>query len=77
VLYFENYVVTEPGLTPLSRYQLMSEEEYLEAQDEYGADSVHRHDRRRGDPRDAGDRSICRSLRHAAAREDGPKPRVN
>ncbi|RED53740.1 DNA-directed RNA polymerase subunit beta' [Aestuariispira insulae] len=36
VLYFENYVVTEPGLTPLKRFQLMSEEEYLDAQDEYG-----------------------------------------
>ncbi len=39
VLYFENYVVTEQGLTPLAPYQLMSEEEYLQAQDEYGADS--------------------------------------
>jgi DNA-directed RNA polymerase subunit beta' len=29
VLYFENYVVTEPGLTPLKEYQLLSEEEYL------------------------------------------------
>ena len=34
VLYFENYVVTEQGLTPMSAYQLMSEEEYLQAQDE-------------------------------------------
>jgi DNA-directed RNA polymerase subunit beta' len=39
VLYFENYVVTEPGLTPLSRKQLMTEEEYIDAQDEYGADA--------------------------------------
>ncbi|GAB5512032.1 MAG: DNA-directed RNA polymerase subunit beta' [Hyphomicrobiales bacterium] len=39
VLYFENYVVTEQGLTPLAMHQLMSEEEYLLAQDEYGADS--------------------------------------
>jgi DNA-directed RNA polymerase subunit beta' len=39
VLYFENYVVTEQGLTPMAAYQLMSEEEYLQAQDEYGADS--------------------------------------
>src|SRR6202453_1802822 len=34
VLYFENYVVTEPGLTPLKLKQLLSEEEYLTAQDE-------------------------------------------
>jgi DNA-directed RNA polymerase subunit beta' len=26
VLYFENYVVTEPGLTPLKENQLLSEE---------------------------------------------------
>ena len=39
ILYFENYVVTEPGLTPLQLHQLLTEEEYLKAQEEYGADS--------------------------------------
>ncbi len=39
VLYFENYVVIEPGLTPLKLRQLLSEEQYMAAQDEYGADS--------------------------------------
>jgi DNA-directed RNA polymerase subunit beta' len=39
VLYFEHYIVIEPGLTPLKQYQLLSEEEYLDAQDEYGEDS--------------------------------------
>ncbi|KAB0675728.1 DNA-directed RNA polymerase subunit beta' [Aureimonas leprariae] len=39
VLYFENYIVTEPGLTPLKEHQLLSEEEYLIAVDEYGEDS--------------------------------------
>ena len=39
VLYFENYVVTEPGLTPLKLHQLLSEEQYLKAQDEYGDDA--------------------------------------
>jgi DNA-directed RNA polymerase subunit beta' len=39
ILYFEYYVVLEPGLTPLGDRQLLSEEEYLKAQDEYGADS--------------------------------------
>ncbi|HEY1612998.1 MAG TPA: DNA-directed RNA polymerase subunit beta' [Rhizomicrobium sp.] len=39
VLYFENYVVIEPGLTPLKERQLLSEDEYYRSQDEYGADS--------------------------------------
>ncbi len=38
ILYFENYVVIEPGLTPLKQRQLLSEEEYLQAQDDYGDD---------------------------------------
>ena len=39
VLYFEAYIVTEPGLTPLEKFQLMTEDELLEAQDEYGEDA--------------------------------------
>ena len=39
ILYFEHYVVLEPGLTALEDRQLLSEEEYLKAQDELGADS--------------------------------------
>jgi DNA-directed RNA polymerase subunit beta' len=39
ILYFESYVVLEPGLTPLEDRQLLSEEEYLKAQEQYGADS--------------------------------------
>ncbi|WJY19799.1 DNA-directed RNA polymerase subunit beta' [Alteriqipengyuania flavescens] len=39
VLYFESYIVTEPGLTPLEKYQLLSEDELIEAQDEYGEDA--------------------------------------
>ena len=39
VLYFEQYIVIEPGLTPLEAKQLLTEEEYLRAQDEYGEDS--------------------------------------
>jgi DNA-directed RNA polymerase subunit beta' len=38
VLYFEAYIVTEPGMTPLKPMQLLSEEEYMDAQDEYGED---------------------------------------
>jgi len=39
ILYFEYYVVLEPGLTPLKDRQLLSEDEYLKAQEEYGSDS--------------------------------------
>ena len=38
VLYFENYIVTEPGLTSLKMHQLLSEEEYMLAVDEFGPD---------------------------------------
>src|SRR5712671_902141 len=38
VLYFENYVVIEPGLTPLKLHQLLGEEQYIKAQDDYGDD---------------------------------------
>src|SRR5680860_1550029 len=39
VLYFENYIVLEPGLTTLKPLQLLSEEDYLTAQEEFGEDS--------------------------------------
>lgn len=39
ILYFENYVVIEPGLTDLQYGQLMTEEEFMDAQDTYGMDA--------------------------------------
>jgi len=39
ILYFESYIVIDPGLTPLKERQLLNEEDYLRAQDEYGQDS--------------------------------------
>jgi len=39
VLYFEHYIVTEPGLTPLKQHQLLSEDDYLRFQEEFGDDS--------------------------------------
>ncbi|AVW92226.1 DNA-directed RNA polymerase subunit beta' [Celeribacter baekdonensis] len=39
VLYFENYVVIEPGLTDLTYGQMMTEEEFMDAQDLYGMDA--------------------------------------
>ena len=39
VLYFENFIVIEPGMTPLKPFQLLNEEEYYAAQDEYGEEN--------------------------------------
>ncbi len=39
VLYFENYVVVEPGLTPLKLHEMLTEEQYQNAVDEYGEDA--------------------------------------
>ncbi len=36
VLYFESYIVINPGETPLRERQLLSEEEYKDAQEKYG-----------------------------------------
>src|SRR5216117_3080524 len=38
VLYFEAYVVTEPGMTPLNRGQLLTEDDYLAKVEQYGDD---------------------------------------
>ncbi len=39
VLYFENYIVTEPGTTTLEEKQLLTEEQYNQAVEEFGQDS--------------------------------------
>nr|WP_275441614.1 DNA-directed RNA polymerase subunit beta' [Psychrobium sp. MM17-31] len=36
VLYFESFVVTEPGMTDLEQSQILTEEEYLDALEEHG-----------------------------------------
>ncbi len=38
VLYFEAFVVTDPGMTPLQRRQLLTEEDYYAKLEEYGED---------------------------------------
>ena len=38
VLYFENFIIIEPGLTEFKKNQLISEEELLKAQEKYGED---------------------------------------
>ncbi len=39
VLYFESYIVIEPGLTPLAVNELLTEDQYQEAVDEYGEEA--------------------------------------
>jgi DNA-directed RNA polymerase subunit beta' len=38
VLYFEAYVVTDPGMTPLKKFSIMTEDDYDAKQLEYGYD---------------------------------------
>ena len=40
VLYFESYIVTEPGLTSLEKYQLLDDEDYYRALEEFGDEFV-------------------------------------
>ena len=48
ILYFESYVVIEPGLTALKLHQLLTEDEYLRRPGRVRRRRVHRRDRRRG-----------------------------
>src|SRR5256885_234128 len=38
VIYYEDYIVIDPGKTPLTKTQLLNEGEYREAQEQYGDD---------------------------------------
>src|SRR6266446_3814702 len=40
VIYYEDYIVIDPGKTPLQKAQLLNEVEYREAQEQYGEDFV-------------------------------------
>src|SRR6186713_3586798 len=40
VIYYEDYIVVDPGQTPLTKTQLLNEVEYREAQEQYGEDFV-------------------------------------
>ena len=40
ILYFESFVVLDEGFTSLNRRQLMSEDEYFDAMDEFGEDTL-------------------------------------
>ena len=36
---YEQYIIIEPGLTELKHGQLLTEEEFLDCQDQYGSDA--------------------------------------
>ncbi len=38
VLYFEAYVVTDPGMTPLKKFSIMTEDDYDAKHQEFGYD---------------------------------------
>lgn len=40
VLYFESYIVTDPGMTGLEKYQLLDDEEYFNALEQYGDEFI-------------------------------------
>ena len=40
ILYFESYVVLEPGTSPLKQFSLLTEDQYMAAQDEHGDDGI-------------------------------------
>jgi len=45
VIYYEDYIVIDPGKTALTKGQLLNEVEYREAQEQYGEDFVAGHGR--------------------------------
>ena len=69
VLYFEAFVVIDPGMTPLQRGQLLTDEQYLEAIEEHGDEFDAAHGRR-GRVRAAEDASTCRREMMQGARGD-------
>lgn len=40
ILYFESYVVLEPGTSPLKQYSLLTEDQYLDVMDEHGDEGI-------------------------------------
>lgn len=40
VLYFESYIVTDPGMTNLEKYQLLDDEQYFNALEQYGDEFI-------------------------------------
>ena len=66
VLYFEAYVVVDPGETELKQNQLLNEEQYRKAREDHGTE-VPRADGRRGDQGAAASASTSRSSPRSCA----------
>ena len=74
VLYFENYIVTEPGLTALKEHQLLSRRRVHDRRRRVRRGLVHRHDRRRSHPRPAGRHGPGEDRRRPALGSGRPRP---
>ena len=75
ILYFEYYVVIEPGITPLKERQLLSEDEFLQGAGRVRQRQLHRQDRRGSDPRHAARARPAEDRRRPARRDRGDRPR--
>jgi DNA-directed RNA polymerase subunit beta' len=71
VLYFESYVVIDPGMTTLEHGQLLTDEQYYEAMEEYG-DEFTAEDGRRG--RQDLMKQLDLEVEIARLREEIPRP---
>jgi DNA-directed RNA polymerase subunit beta' len=75
VLYFEAFVVTDPGMTPLNRAQLLTEDDYLAKVEQHG-DDFSGVDGRRGHPRAPEERSTSTTRSRSCARISRPRART-
>ncbi len=71
VLYFESYVVLEPGLTDLKLHQLLNEDQYQTQDGRVRRGRLHGRHRRRGGEADAGWHRPAGRGREAARRAEG------
>ena len=74
ILYFESYIVIDPGLTPLKTRQLLNEEEYVIAPGRIRPGQLHRADRRGGDPRTAARAWTSRTSRPSSRSRSRKRP---
>jgi DNA-directed RNA polymerase subunit beta' len=72
ILYFESYIVIEPGLTPLKDRQLLTEDEYR-ARRTSMARTPSPPDRRRGDPQILQDLDLEKTAATSARRSPSPR----
>ena len=77
VIYYEDYMVIDPGSTPLKQNQLLSEHEYREARETYGPDAFRRQDGRRSRARRAGESGPRQADRPLADGHDRDQEQAN